>query len=47
MRSNDKKYEKIKTGDSVKWYYVKTIQEELNVFAFKRGSHPQRVRTRY
>lgn len=34
------KYEKIKTGDSVKWYYTKSIKEELNVFAFKRGNLP-------
>jgi hypothetical protein len=35
------KYERLKTGDSVRWYYAKTIKEELNVFAFKRGSFPK------
>ena len=34
-------YERIKTGDKVKWYYAKSHKSEYNVFAFKRGSHPR------
>jgi len=37
----ENKYERLKTGDKVKWYYAKSHKEELNVFSYKRGSHPK------
>jgi len=39
--SYENKYERIKTGDKVKWYYAKSHKPELNVFAYKRGSFPK------
>jgi DNA polymerase elongation subunit (family B) len=35
------KYEKITTGDKVKWYYCKSHKKEFNTFSFKRGSYPK------
>jgi DNA polymerase elongation subunit (family B) len=34
-------YEKLKTNDKVKWYYVKSLNEKTNVFSYKRGSFPR------
>ena len=36
-----KSYELLKTGDKVKWYYVKSLDEKYNVFSYKRGNLPK------
>lgn len=37
----ENKYERLKTGDKVKWYYAKSHKAEFNVFSYKRGAHPK------
>lgn len=37
----DKKYEKIKTGDRVLWYWAKTLRDSENAFSYKRGQFPK------
>jgi len=39
--SYENQYERLKTGDKVKWYYAKSHKSDYNVFSFKRGSFPK------
>lgn len=39
--SFENKYERLRTGDKVKWYYAKSHKEAYNVFSFNRGAHPK------
>ncbi len=37
----ESQYERLKTGDKVKWYYAKSEDKNFNVFSYKRGSFPR------